>query len=247
MNKIFTIAKREFMQYFYTPIAYVMASVFYVINGILFYYLLNATNSPELQIEGSIMEYIYGDLLFWIVLFVLIPVITMRLIAEEKKEKTLELILSYPIKDYHIILGKFLGAFLFYTALWIPTYLYVGILFIYQPPDIGPILSAFLGVLLVGAFFISIGIFSSALTENQIIAAMINFGTVLIILLVSSIESLIPSGTLKAILGYLNFVWHMELFKIGVINTKDIIYFLSGTFLFLFLSIRILESRKWFK
>jgi len=245
MKTIITIAKREFMQYFYTPIAYVMASVFYIINGLLFYYLLNATNTPDIQIEGSIMQYIYGDILFWIVLFVLIPVITMRLIAEEKKEKTLELILSYPITDLQIILGKFLGAFLFYTVLWIPTYLYVGILFMYQPPDIGPILSAFFGVLLVGAFFISIGIFSSALTENQIIAAMINFGIILILLLISSIESLIPSGVLKNVLGYLNFIWHIDLFKIGIINTKDIIFFLSGTFLFLFLSVRILESRKW--
>jgi len=172
MKTIFTVAKKEFSLYFYTPVAYVMASVFYIINGFLFYYLLNMTNRPDVQVEGSVMQYIFGEIFFWIILFILTPVLTMRLISEERKEGTLELILTFPISDFQMILGKFFGAFLFYFFLWIPTFIYVGVLFLFQPPDLGPILSSFLGVLLIGAMFISIGLFSSPLSKNQIISAM---------------------------------------------------------------------------
>ena len=245
MRTIWTITKKEFSLYFYTPIAYVVASVFYLINGLLFYFLLFATNQPDKQVEGSIMQYIFGDVFFWIILFILTPVLTMRLISEERKEGTLELILTFPVSDTQIILGKFFGAFLFYTLLWIPTFLYVGILFLFNPPDIGPILSAFMGVLFIGAMFISIGLFSSTLSENQIIASMLSFGFILGLFLTSSIEVLLPAGTLRFFLQYLSFVRHLDLFKIGIIDTRHIIYFSSFILFFLFMSIRSLGSRKW--
>ena len=106
MKTIFIIAKKEFLTYFYTPIAYVIASVFYIINGLLFSYLINDTSSNDVYREGSVMQYIFSNDFFWIILFILIPVITMRLIAEEKKEGTLELILTFPVNDLQLILGR---------------------------------------------------------------------------------------------------------------------------------------------
>ena len=193
------------------------------------------------------MQYIFGDVFFWIIIFILIPILTMRLIAEERKEGTLELILTFPVSDSQMILGKFIGAFLFYFFLWIPTFIYVGVLFWFSPPDIGPILSAFLGVLFVGAMFISIGLFTSTLSENQIISAMLSFGFILGIFLVSAVETLLPPGPLRFVLQYLNFIRHLDLFKIGIIDTRHIVYFLSFITFFLFLSIRSLESRRWSK
>ncbi|MBN1520933.1 MAG: ABC transporter permease [Candidatus Aureabacteria bacterium] len=245
MKTTWTIAKKEFSLYFYTPVAYVLAAVFYIINGLLFYFLLNAANRPEVQVEGSIMQYIFGDIFFWITLFILVPVLTMRLISEERREGTLELLLTFPLNDFQLITGKFFGAFFFYFFLWIPTFIYVGILFLFQPPDIGPILSAFLGVLLVGAMFIAIGLFSSTLSENQIISAMVSFGIILGLFLVSAIETLLPPGIMRFVLQYLNFIRHLDLFKIGIIDTRHIVYFLSFILFFLFLSIRSLESRRW--
>jgi ABC-2 type transport system permease protein len=245
MRTIWTIAKKEFSTYFYTPIAYVLASVFYIINGLIFYFLLNLTNRPDLQIEDSIMQYIFGDLFFWIIIFVLTPVLTMRLVAEEKKEGVLELMLTFPVSDFQIVAGKFLGAFLFYFSLWVPTFLYVGTLMVIQPPDIGSVLSAFFGVMLVGAMFLSIGLFASTITENQIIAAMLSFGFIIVLFLASAVETLLPPGLLRGVLQYMNFIKHLDLFKIGIIDTRHIVYFFSFIVFFLFLSVRSMESRRW--
>ena len=247
MKTIFIIAKKEFLTYFYTPIAYVIASVFYIINGLLFSYLINDTSSNDVYREGSVMQYIFSNDFFWIILFILIPVITMRLIAEEKKEGTLELILTFPVNDLQLILGKFFGAFLFYIFLWLPTFIYVGLLFWISPPDLGPIFSAFLGVLLAGAMFISIGLFFSTLTKNQIISSMLCFGFILSLLIISAIEYVLPPGNIRFLLQYINFVKHSHLLSIGGIDTRNIVYFLSFIFFFIFLSTMSLEARKWSK
>jgi ABC-2 type transport system permease protein len=248
MKNIITIAKKEFSAFFYTPIAYVLGTMLYITNGLLFYYLLNATNSPQAQVEGSVMPYILGNQFFWINVFIMIPVLTMRLISEERRERTLELILTYPVTDFETILGKFSGALLFFVFLWLPSFLYVGILYLFNPPDIGPVLSSFTGVVLVGGMFIAIGLFFSTLSENQIISAMLSFGFYIGLFLLTAMEYFLPPGKfLKVLLSYLSFMEHNQPLLDGIVDTRDIVYFLSFIVFFVFLSVRSLEARKWSK
>lgn len=235
MKNILTITRKELVSYFTTPVAYIIIMVFLGITG---WYFTN-----ELFLNGVItMRVVFGVIPFIFVIF--IPILTMRSFAEEKKIGTIELLLTRPITDFDIIIGKFLAtlALTFFTLL--PTVVYVITLSFLGPVDYGTILAAYIGLFLMAGVYISIGIFTSSLTENQIVAAILSFLFIFILYLLNYVLNYLPS-TVASVLQYISTSYHFASIQRGVLDSRDIIYYLSGITIFLFLTRLSLDKRKW--
>ncbi len=178
-----------------------------------------------------------------IILFVL-PMITMRTYAEEKRSGTIELLLTSPVTDVQIIVGKFLGALALYAAMLVVTALYVALLFRYGDPEWRPIVSGYLGLFLLGACFISIGLLVSSMTRNQIVAGMATFGVFLMLWVIGWIGDF-AGPTTRTIVSYLSITEHFDDFSKGVIDTKHVIYYLSFITFGLFLTAKAVDSERW--
>jgi ABC-2 type transport system permease protein len=168
----------------------------------------------------------------------------MRLFSEEKKSGSFELLLTFPLRDTEIILGKFGACFITFIAMLIPTFFYQAIIFSLSEPELGPVISGYLGVILLGASFISVGILASTLTENQIIAAVVTFGVLLLFWIIQWGADF-TGPIIAEILIQISILEHYQEFAKGVINTHDILFYLLFSFFFLFLTKRSLESNKW--
>jgi ABC-2 type transport system permease protein len=173
-----------------------------------------------------------------------VPMLTMRLFAEEKKSGTIELLMTSPITTVQVILGKFFACLSLYVLIVAMTLVYCGILELYSKPDWGPIFSGYLGYILLGGAFITVGILASALTENQVVAVLLSFGMLLLLWLIDWSASF-AGPTAARIIEYLSFIRHLQDFQRGVIDTKDVVFYLSFIFFGLFLTTRIIESRRW--
>ncbi len=235
MSNTFTIIKKEVRSYFNSVIAYIIIIVFLLITGWHFARDLFLVNQALLRGALGIMPIIF--------LFI-IPGISMRLISEEKKTGTIELLVTMPIKDYEIILGKYLAALLLLTLAVLATFPYVLTLSLLGNADGGVIAGQYIGMLLMGASYRAIGIFDSSMTKNQIVAFIISFTIILTIVLIDQALVFIPGG-LAGIVEYLSINFHFANLARGVIDSRDLIYYFSLIFFFLFLAFRSLESRKW--
>lgn len=243
MRTIYAIAKKELMSYFFSPIAYVVMTVFLIITGILFHITLEEFQSSVIPDYGP-METIYGSS-FWVTQLILIPTITMRLFSEEKKSGYIEVLLSAPIRDYEVVLGKYIGAAIYYIILWIPTWVYVIIIYQLAEPDIGPILTGFLGVILIGLFFNALGLLASALTQNQVISSVVCFCIIALIYSFGRLKDSIQHEGLSQALQQISLLDHSLDFSKGIIDTSYILYYLSVIVFALLMTVRVLESRKW--
>ncbi len=240
-----TIAINELKLFFYTPIAYIIGSSFYLINGILFWYLINKANTPGEFVDNNIMANITGGIVFWLTILLLIPVISMRMIAFEAEKNRLLHLFSAPVKTFQITLGKFFGGLSFYLLLWVPSIIYYLILSHYCNIEPGTVFIAYLGIALSGAFFLSIGLFASSLTSNQITCAISTFALLVGILIISLFDTIAANSFLKDSLQYLNFVNQFMPFSEGLFDSRGIAYFLSFTLFFLFASNEILNYRRY--
>jgi ABC-2 type transport system permease protein len=244
MNGILAIIKKELSHYFFAPMAYIVLSSFLLMNGFVFYIILAALSRAQAPPVSPMSILFGGTFFFWLITIVIIPVITMRLGAEERKQGTIETLLTAPLSDLDIVLGKFAAAFFFYFFCWLLTFIYVLILRAYGKLDWGPILSGYLGVLLLGLFFISIGIFTTMISKNQIVAAVFAFA-ILTLLMGTTLFTFIMSGGGKEVFAYLDLLSMMDNFSKGIVDTRNIIYMISGTFLFVALSVKALEAKRW--
>ncbi len=237
MRNIIAIFKKEFRSYFDSPIAYIFITAFLISSMWIFF--------RSFFLIGQSMMRGYFSLLPWLFLF-FVPAITMRLWAEEKKIGTLEVLMTLPVKDYEVIIGKYIAAYLFLAVTIILSVTLPITLIVLGQPDIGPIIGGYLGALLMGGAYLAIGLFASSLSENQIIAFILGivFCFFLFILGENFVLVAIPSR-LAPIFSYLGLGYHFESIGRGIIDTRDIIYYLSVIGFFLFLNIRSLESRKW--
>jgi ABC-2 type transport system permease protein len=246
MVKIAPLFMKELKSYFYSPIAYVVLVVFLAFNSFIFSLLMIVLNDPRMTIEGSAMQLYFGRTIFlYLVLSIVPAVITMRLIAEERKSGTIEVLMTAPITDWDLVLSKFLGAWAFFIFLWLPTLFYVGVLRWYSPIDYGPICSGYLGTALLGAMFIAVGLLCSALTRNQIIAAIVSYVLITTLWIVGIFENLVSGALAKGIFSYLSVFQHFDGFSKGIVDTRPLVYYLSVTVLCLFLTVRVVESQKW--
>lgn len=253
MKNILLICFKEFKGYFVSPIGYAVMALFGLIFGFGFY---TATRDMvqlgfRAQMMGqqqpmSVNEQVIRPLLGFagtIVLF-LIPMITMRLVAEEKRSGTIELLLTSPVRDIEIILGKWLGALLLYMCVLGMSVLNIAMLFMWGKPDLKPVLVAYLGLLLQGGCLLAIGTFVSTTTRNQIVAGGVTFFVSLLLWLLSWFTAF-ESTVLSQVINYFSIVTHMENFSKGVIDTKDVVFYLSMIFFSLFLTSRSMESLRW--
>ena len=246
MRKVPTLFAKELKAYFYSPLAYVVLVVFLLFNAYAFSILLIALNDPRITIEGSVMQFFFGrTFFFYLMLTVVASVLTMRLIAEERRSGTIEVLMTAPVTDWDIVLAKFFGALAFYVFLWVPTLLYIAILRLYSPIDYGPVLSGYAGTLLCGTMFLSVGLLCSSSTKSQIIAAISSFVLLTIIWTVGLFETFASGSLAQGILGYINIFDHFDQFSKGIVDTRPVVYYLSTTALCLFLTAKVVESRKW--
>ncbi|GAH29450.1 unnamed protein product [marine sediment metagenome] len=235
MRNTTTIALREFKSYLASPMAYVVTGIFLVLTGFFF------QSSPSTYSETSINGFLaWGSIL----LLLLASVLTMRLLAEERKMGTLELLLTAPVRDSEVIAGKFLGSLGILTVMLALTFYYPILLMWFGDPDIGPIVTGYLGLFLLGCTSLAVGLFASSLTSNQIVAAVVAGGILCALWFLDMAADLLPEA-LGEVISYLSLYYHFPDFMRGVIDTRGIIYYLSITMLFLFLAIRSLESSRW--
>lgn len=252
MRNIIAIADKELRSYFASPIAYIIIGLFSLLFGWFFYMYLTVfvrQSEQMMQFGGGAaninQQMIRGVLLnsSVIILFVM-PMITMRTYSEEKRSGTIELLLTSPITDLQIILGKFFGALGLYVAMLLVTMLYMGILFYFGNPEWRPIVAGYLGLLLLGGCFISAGLLISSMTKNQIVAGIVTFAVFLMLWVINWIgESSGP--TTQAIVSYLSITEHFDDFARGIIDTKHVVYYLSFITFGLFLTAKSVDSERW--
>jgi ABC-2 type transport system permease protein len=253
VRNIWTICRRELYAYFVSPIAWVLLGIFAVLCGYITTSQAQnlARASIEAQMQGqsfpmNINQYGIAPVLSTVAVIAifLIPLISMRLFAEEKRQGTIELLVTSPIHDLEIILGKWLAALLMYASLLAVLLIDLSFFFFYGNPNWKPLLSGLLGLLLQGACLLALGAFISSLTKNQIVAGSVGFAAALLLWLLSWATAYGSSDTVQ-VLNYISIVSHLDTFTRGVIDSKDIVYYCSMIFLGLFLTSRSLESIRW--
>jgi ABC-2 type transport system permease protein len=249
MNAIYPILKRELRSYFASPLAYIIIVVFQIISARFFFLYLQGflhiqldpgfqLHRGELNLNNLVIIPYFGTIS--IVLLLIIPLITMGLIADEKKSYTAELLFTSPIKLRTIILGKYLAALILLVIMLLLSSVNIYVLMVHGNPDLGAVTSGYIGLFLLGATFLSIGLFASSLTDNQLIAAVITFGALLLLWLVGAM-----SDSETTVLGYISVINHYETFAKGIIGLDDIVYYATLIYLGLFLTHTALDSERW--
>jgi ABC-2 type transport system permease protein len=248
------VLKKEMRLFFGSPVAYVVFTFFLLISGwffsqIFLYYsdismrsFMQPGMGQSLNITESVMRPLFTNMS--VVLLFFMPMLTMRLFAEEKKSGTMELLLTYPVRDGEVLAGKFLAAGALYVILLALTLVYPGLIAYFTRVEWGPILTGYLGLVLTGGTFLAVGVLISSLTENQIVAGFGTFG-VLLGLWIIGWGAEFAGGNLRAVLQYLSITEHMDTFSRGLIDTKDLVYYGSAIALALFLTLRSLDSKRW--
>ncbi len=253
MKNILIICQKELKSYFSSPIAYLLMAIFAVIFGFFFYSAVAffVMRGMEMQMSGrggpmNVNEFVISPLLgnASVVGLFLIPMISMRLFAEEKRSGTMELLMTSPVRDIEIILGKWLGALLMYLCVIGISALNIVLLYAYGKPDWKPILAGYLGLILQGGCLLAIGTFISTTTRNQIIAGGATFAVCLMLWVLDWVSSFEQAGWAKVV-SYCSVLTHFEPFSKGIIDSKDVIFYLSMIFLGLFLTSRSMESLRW--
>src|SRR4051812_37358284 len=239
MSRSIVIAKREFASYLFSPIAYVAMTLFLLVAGFLF-----RKDFEPGQPAG--MRTIF-DWMVWLLVFI-VPVMCMGLLAQEWATGTIEPLMTAPVEETDVVLGKFLGALGFFCVLLAPTLLYVVLLRLYSRMDFGPIFSGYLGIFLVGALFIAVGLFCSSLTRSQVVAAVTSVAILFLI-------TIAPWWALREGASTLPTAWRRVVdqgvynryvdFSKGVIDSGHVVFFIAVTGVFLFLTTKVLESRRW--
>jgi gliding motility-associated transport system permease protein len=255
MSNILAIAHKELKAYFSGPIAYIVIGLWALLYGyffvaILSFFVRQSMQMGQMGMQGpqamNLNQQLIRPLLqnVLILILFLMPMVTMRSYSEEKRSGTIELLLTSPLTDFQIILGKFLGAMALYGCMLAVTLIHVGLLFVYGRPEWKPIVTAYVGLLLMGGCFISLGLFISSLTKNQIVAGMVTFAVFLLLWIITWIGSF-SGPTADKITQYLSIVDHYDDFGKGVIDTTHFVYYISFITFGLFLTAKSVDSERW--
>ena len=258
MRNILAIVERELRAYFVSPVAYVVLTIFVFLSGVFFQtittQMIRAAQGFALRSQrfggppqpidmpGQISQQYFGTLS--VILLFMLPMITMALFSEEKKRGTIELLLTAPLTDLQVVLGKFLSAVAFYLIMLATTLVPVSVLFLYGDPAWGPLLNSYLGLFLYGVGLLALGVFISTLSENQIVSGVLSFGLILLLWMVDVLGQS-ASPTTRAVLTHLSILSHLGEFINGVLATSNVIFYLSMMFLGLFLTYRSIDSLRW--
>ncbi len=254
MRNVLAITQREIKAYFASPIAFILIGFFALLFGYFYYALLSFFERQSMQMgmgmggpqTMNVNQMLISPLLVnaTVILLFVFPLITMRTYSEEKRSGTIELLLTSPLTDLQIILGKFFGAMTLYAAMLAVTFIHVGLLFLYGTPEWKPVLTGYLGLLLMGGCFLSVGLLISSLTKNQIVAAMATFGVFLMLWVINWIGSFVGPTT-QAVLQHLSITEHFDDFAKGIVDTKHLVYYFSFIAFGLFLTMKSVDSERW--
>ena len=235
MRTALVIARRELLAYFISPIAYMVSAVFLLIAGYLFSLIL-------IQSQQATMEGLFFNIM--VVLIFVVPLLTMRLLSDEQKTGTIEILLTAPVRDWEVVVGKYLAAMGMFGVMLACTLYFPFILWrVGGSPDWGPIMTGYLGLILLTSAMMAIGTLTSAVTENQIVAAVLGFGILLLLWLIEAAGN-IATGS-ATVLSYLSMPAHYNDFARGAINLEDVVYYVSVTIGALFIATRMLETRRY--
>ena len=249
MRVFLTLVRRELGGYFASLTGYLIIAMVALLVGLSFTVLLEALTKESYSMP--VTDLFYSTPFFWLVLLLAAPVITMRSFAQELYSGTYETLMTTPVGDLQVVLAKFTSSMIFYILVWLPL---LACIFILRystketaPLDVGPLVTTFIGIGLLGGLFMSLGCFASALTRSQIIAAMLSFAFGIALFLLSFLSLIIPPhpGWQTAFLDQISLVVHMQEFVRGVLDTRYIVFYLSLTIFFLFLTWKVVESRRW--
>lgn len=234
-RNILAVAEREVRSYFVSPVAWVVTAMFIAMWGFLFGVILSGSREANLRpvLNNFSVTFLLAG-----------PLITMRLIAEEARTGTLELLLTQPLREVELVLGKYLGAIVFLVFMLAMTLYFPILLEIFGNPDEGPMVAGYIGVLLQGMAFLAIGLMASALTQNQIIAAAVTFVTLLILWLSDALARVV-GGTAAQVAQYVSITKRFEDMPRGVLDTKDVVFFLSIVVVCLFITTQLISARRW--
>ena len=254
MTNILAIAHKELKGYFSSPIAYVVVGFSAILFGQFFVALLYFFDRMSMQAGGgfggpqsvNVNESLVAPLFqnVSVILLFVLPLVTMRTYAEEKRSGTIELLLTSPLTDVQIVLGKFLGALGLYSAMLGVSLIHIGFLFMFGSPEWRPIVTGYLGMILMGGCFLSVGLFISSLTRNQIIAGVVTFAVLLMFWVINWTASF-AGPTTQAILNHLSIIEHLNDFTRGILDSKHLVYYLSFIAFGLFLTVRSVDSERW--
>jgi ABC-2 type transport system permease protein len=255
MSPVGAVVRKELRTYFASPIAYVVAGVFLLLLGLLLFLPILAISNQSLQmlrLQGNLPDINLNQLVLRpafanmaVVMLLLVPMLTMRLFAEEKKLKTMELLLTSPLTITDIVVGKFAAAFVVFAGMLALTALGTAALGAIADLRWAPVATAYLGVLLLGGVFLSVGLLASGLTENQVIAVVLSFGFLLLIWLFDWMGQLVGESPFGKLLSYLSPLGHFDNLVKGLVDTKDLVYFAAAIIFSLFLTHRVIESQRW--
>jgi ABC-2 type transport system permease protein len=245
MKAVWATYSRELRAYFFSPLAYVVLFFFLVINGIAFSIIVTSLADPRAPAGPPLELFFGGTFLFWLVLLFMTPILTMRLISEELRSGSVEVLMTAPITEGQVVAGKYFAVLTFYAFLWAPTLAYTGILAYNAKVDWGPVAAGYLGILSIGALLLAMGTFASAITKSQLVAAMITVALLIPLFLFGLVESLFNGEVAKQVLGHLSLASHMEELAKGIVDTRRLVFYASMSWFFLFLASRALEDKKW--
>jgi len=252
MRNILAIAQKELRSYFASPIAYIVIGFFALLYGIFFVAILNYFVSASMQAglmggaqSMNVNQQLVRPLLqnVAVVVLFMLPMVTMRTYAEEKRSGTIELLLTSPVTDFQIVMGKFLGAMALYCAMLAVTLFHLAVLYMYGRPEWKPILTSYVGLLLFGGSFVALGLFVSSLSKNQIVAGAVTFALSLMLWIITWLN--FGNSASDKVLGYLSIIDHLDDFSKGVIDTTHVIYYLSFITFGLFLTAKSVDSERW--
>ena len=255
MTNILAIAQKELKAYFSSPIAYIVIGFWSLLYGyffvaILSFFVRQSMQMNQFGMQGpqsmNVNQQLIRPLLqnVNILVLFLMPMVTMRTYAEEKRSGTIELLLTSPVTDFQIIMGKFLGAMALYACMLAVTLIHIGLLFVYGHPEWKPLVTTYIGLLLFGGCFVSLGLFISSLTKNQIVAGMVTFAVFLLLWIITWIGSF-SGPTVDKITQYISILDHLDDFGKGVLDTTHLIYYLSFITFGLFLTAKSVDSERW--
>lgn len=245
MRAFFILFRRQLAAYFCSPLAYVTMVVFLTVSGLSFCKKMSQSLEEQMQI-GELM---FGSVFFWFVVLVSITLITMNLLAEEKRTGTIEMLLTAPVMDIEVVLAKYFGALTFFILMCAPTALYVVIMkafsFNFDPLDIMPVIGGYLVFLLISAFYIAFGLLASSLTRSQMAAAMLCFAGICLAFFSENFQYIVHGRHAEIILGYVSSVEHILDFSQGIVDTRPVVFYLSGVIFLLFTTVKVVEARQW--
>lgn len=236
MTNVATIVQKELKSYFLSPVVYFMAFFFLMIAGGWFYFMVSRTSPPTLSMTFNIMVYL---------LFPLCPVLTMHLFADERRSGTIELLMTYPLRDWEVVIGKYLSSVILFLVMVVLTLQFPIFLIAFGQPDMGPIVTNYIGFILLGASFLAVGILGSALSKSQMLASVISFAIVFGLLIVGVAGNFLGGGRLSHVMEYLPGTTHYERFAMGLVDTRDILFFFSFIIFSLFTAVRVVEIKRW--